>query len=49
MLDPRKRTVILARREKRESIREIAAAAGISVGAVHGVVAAHERQTKTGV
>ena len=49
VIDDDKRTVVLARREKGESIREIAAATGVSVGAVHGVVAAHERQTKTGV
>ncbi|MFD8880113.1 recombinase family protein [Corynebacterium xerosis] len=48
-IDDDERTVVLARREKRESIREIAAASGISVEAQHGVVAAHERQAKTGV
>ncbi|MCT1657514.1 sigma-70 region 4 domain-containing protein [Brevibacterium luteolum] len=37
MIDDDKRTVILARREKGESIREIAATTGVSVGAVLGV------------
>ena len=36
-IDDDKRTVILARREKGESIREIAATTGVSVGAVLGV------------
>lgn len=49
VIDDDKRTVVLARREKGESIREIAAATGVSVGAVHGVVAAHECQTKAEV
>ncbi|QGS35926.1 helix-turn-helix domain containing protein [Corynebacterium xerosis] len=43
VIDDDKRIVLLARREKRESIGEIAAASGISVGAQHGVVAADER------
>ena len=47
LIDDDKRTVVLARREKGESIRQIATATGVSVGAVHGVVATHERQTKT--
>lgn len=37
VIDDDKRTVILARREKGESIREIAATTGVSVGAVLGV------------
>lgn len=37
VIDDDKRTVILARREKGESIREIAATTGASVGAVLGV------------
>lgn len=49
LIDDDKRTVVLARREKGESIRQIATATGVSVGAVHGVVATHERQTKAGV
>lgn len=39
VIDDDKRTVVLARREKGESIREIAAATGVSVGAVHKVLA----------
>jgi len=38
VIDDYKRTVILARRKKRESIREIGATTGVSVGAVLGVV-----------
>lgn len=49
VIDDDKRAVVLARRERGESIREIAAAAGVSVGAVHGVVSEHERLTKTEV
>lgn len=39
VLDDDKRAVIVARREKGESIREISAAVGTSVGTVHSVVA----------
>lgn len=38
VIDDAKRTVILARRERGQSIREIAATKGVSVGAVLGVV-----------
>ena len=38
VIDDDKRTVILARREKGESIREIGATTGVSVGAALGVV-----------
>jgi len=40
VVDGDKRAAILARREKGESIREIARALGVSVGTVHGVLAA---------
>lgn len=39
VIDDDKRAAILARRDKDESIREIAKGLGISVGAVHGVLA----------
>lgn len=38
MIDDDKRTVILARRERGQSIREIGATTGVSLGAVLGVV-----------
>lgn len=38
VIDEDKRAVILERRDKGESIREIAKALGVSVGTVHGVV-----------
>lgn len=38
MIDDDKRTVILARRGRGQSIREIGATTGVSVGAVLGVV-----------
>ncbi|MGO3878224.1 MAG: recombinase family protein [Agrococcus casei] len=40
VIDDDKRAVILARRERGESIREIAAAVGVSVGTVHAEVSA---------
>lgn len=40
VVDDDKRAVILARRERDESIREIARAVGVSVGTVHAVLAA---------
>ncbi|WP_342591720.1 recombinase family protein [Brachybacterium fresconis] len=49
VIDDDKRMVVLARRERGESIREIAAAIGVSVGAVHGVISEHDRLAKTGV
>lgn len=49
VIDDDKRAVVLARRDRGESIREIAAATGVSVGAVHGVVSEHDRLTKAEV
>lgn len=45
VIDDDKRTVILARREKGESIREIAATTGVSVG---GAVLGVESEEKAG-
>lgn len=41
VIDDDKRAAILARRDKGESIREIASGVGISVGAVHGTLSEH--------
>ena len=43
VIDDDKRAVIMSRREKGESIREIAAAVGVSVGTVHSALAANEQ------
>nr|WP_276584720.1 recombinase family protein [Brevibacterium permense] len=41
VIDDDKRAAILARRDKGESIREIASGVGVSVGAVHGALSEH--------
>lgn len=44
VIDDDKRAVIMSRREKGESIREIASAVGVSVGTVHSVIALDEQE-----
>ncbi|WP_428981966.1 helix-turn-helix domain-containing protein [Microbacterium horticulturae] len=46
MIDDDKRAIILARREKGESIRVIARVLDVSVGTVHGVLAEGDAATE---
>ncbi|ALG29541.1 resolvase [Glutamicibacter halophytocola] len=44
VIDDDKRAVIISRRERGESIREIASAVGISIGTVHSALAVDEQE-----